>query len=32
MLQGGVLQCGFILLGALLLWAFRTGDADGYSY
>lgn len=31
-LQGGVLQCGFILLGALLLWTFRTSDAEAYTY
>ena len=29
-LQGGLLQSGFILLGGLLLWAFRTEQSDGY--
>lgn len=29
--QGGLLQCGCILLAGLLLWAFRTSsDSDGY--
>ncbi|KAK9801405.1 hypothetical protein WJX73_006990 [Symbiochloris irregularis] len=27
---GGLLQCGFILLGGLVLWAFRTEQSDGY--
>ncbi len=30
-MQGGLLQCGCILLSGLLLWAFRTSsDSDGY--
>jgi hypothetical protein len=30
---GSVLQCGFILLASILLWAFRSGESDaGYGY
>lgn len=29
--QGGLVQCGLILVSALLLWAFRTSD-DGYGF
>lgn len=28
--QGSVLQCGFILASALLLWAYRSDDGGGY--
>ncbi|PSC67051.1 transmembrane 50-like protein [Micractinium conductrix] len=29
---GSVLQCGLILLGSLMFWAFRSGDQGGYGY
>jgi hypothetical protein len=29
---GSILQCGLILASALLFWAFRSGDSDGYDY
>lgn len=34
LLQGSVLQCGFILLSAILFWAFRSGESSsgGYGY
>ena len=28
--QGALLQCGFVLLSGLLLWAFRSADSSGY--
>ena len=31
-LQGSVLQCGLILPGSLMFWAFRSGDQGGYGY
>lgn len=33
-LQGSVLQCGLILLGSILFWAFRSGESSsgGYGY
>ena len=30
-MQGGLVQCGLILLSGLLLWAFRTSD-EGYGF
>ena len=30
-LQGGLVQCGLILLAGLLLWGFRTSD-EGYGF
>ncbi|PRW61410.1 salt tolerant [Chlorella sorokiniana] len=31
---GSVLQCGFILLGSIVFWAFRSGESSssGYGY
>ena len=33
MLQGSVLQCGFVLCAALLFWSFRSDESEGmYGY
>lgn len=29
---GSVLQCGLILAGSILFWAFRSGDRDSFGY